>query len=375
MYGGTITGLEVAIDSGDGFDVIQNFIGQQQFSQTDPWLESITDLSAYAGKTVKVRFRGKTAFTISNLCRIGIDDFSLHEAPLCPKPRNVEVNEIGYTYAKLDWITGGASDWIIRYKETGGSYSYASANVNPYALGGLQSNKKYTVWIRDSCGSGNVSEWSNSVEFITMCTPKSTPYFENFDANGFTPQPGHFTYGEINTCWMRFNEEGFLWDTGPPHFISPSTGPIGDHTTGSGQYLVSDLFNFVVNDTAKIISPQIDLSNLTVPEMSYWYHMHGSGIQSLAIHVDTGKGWIPLDTIIGEQQTSKSSPWKERVLDLSAYSDTVQFMFVAIRTTYYNQCEISIDDFHIYEKTNCEEPSDISLLNISSDRAKISWTM
>ena len=373
MYGGTIAGLEVAIDSGDGFYVIKNLVGQQQPSQTDAWKESVINLSSYAGKMVKIRFKGKSAFTISNLCRIGVDDFSLHEAPLCPKPRNVAVSQIGYTDAKLDWTSGGALNWIIRYQETGGSLNYATANTTSFILAGLQSGAEYTVWVRDSCGVGNVSDWSASVEFRTLCTPMSTPYFENFDANGFTSQPGFLLHGEINSCWKRFNQEGFFWESGPTYFLSPTTGPISDHTTGSGQYLVSELFNFVINDTAKIVSPQIDLSNLTVPEMSYWYHMYGSGIQSLVIQVDTGGGWMALDTIIGEQQTAKTSPWKERVLDLSMYSDTVQFMFVAVRATFYNQCEISIDDFHIYEKTNCEEPSDIVLKNITSNTAKIRW--
>jgi PKD repeat protein len=170
-------------------------------------------------------------------------------------------------------------------------------------------------------------------------------------------------------------DQGFFWDTGPPYVVITTTGAMNDHTTGGGKYLVSDIVNFVPRDSAYILSPRIDLSTLTNPEMTFWYHMYGSGIAALYVQIDTGNGWYNLDSIIGQQQSSKTQAWLERTIDLSDYQDdTVQFKFYSVRTPYSSASEIDIDDLSIHEQPLCTKPTSIAVNHEGITNATLSWT-
>ena len=371
-----IAGLDVAIDSGDGFQLIFQLIGEQQFSDSAPWKEAVINLADYAAKTVKIQFTGRSIYTFTNITQAAIDDFSIHEAPSCPKPINLQADNVGVTEADISWTTGGASNWNIQYKPKGSTGSFVLAtSANPFTLSNLQSDTEYEIWIRDSCGINDVSVWNGPLYFRTLCGPITAPYYENFDGPDFETPKGYWQAGKLNSCWRRDYNKGFYWETGPPYFVTINTGPISDHTTGGGKYLVSDQINFVSRDTAYIYAPDFDLSNLVVPEMAFWYHMFGSGIYALRIEVDSGTGWNLVDTLNGQQHFSKYDAWKERIVDLSDYAtDTIGLRFVALRYTYMTNAEIAIDDLSIYEAPNCDKPTNLVLNNVRSTQATFSWT-
>jgi hypothetical protein len=62
MYGQSMGDLHVDVYANGiwNLDVMPPLIGQQQLNQTDPWLQAVVDLSAYAGAPIQVRFRGIT---------------------------------------------------------------------------------------------------------------------------------------------------------------------------------------------------------------------------------------------------------------------------------------------------------------------------
>lgn len=376
LHGTNIAGMDVAIDSGNGFELIYQLIGEQQVSDSAPWKEAVINLADYGAKTVKIRFTGRSIYTFTNITQAAIDDFSIHEAPNCPKPINIEADQVDVLEASVSWTTGGSSQWHIKYKPTGGAgYTTLATSSNPVMLSNLQSDTEYEVWVRDSCGVNDVSVWNGPIVFRTLCGPISTPFYENFDGPDFKTPQGYWQSGELNSCWRRKHNKGYYWETGPPYFVTISTGPIGDHTTGGGKYLVSDQINFVTRDTAYIYSPDFDLTNLAVPEMAFWYHMYGTGINALLIEADSGTGWHLIDTLTGQQQFTKYDAWKERVIDLTNYTnDTIGLRFAAIRNTYTTNAEIAIDDLHIYDAPNCDKPTNFTLNNVRSSRATFSWT-
>jgi hypothetical protein len=64
-----------------------------------------------------------------------------------------------------------------------------------------------------------------------------------------------------------------------------------------------------------LTSPVLDVSTLTSPTVEFWYHMFGAGIDELVVEVNQTGSWIPVDTIVGPQQTSSADAWiKRRVL-------------------------------------------------------------
>ncbi len=79
MFGVNIGELHVDIETDSGYinDVIPAIIGQQQTSQSDPYLSKKVDLSAYATQTIKIRFRAIRGVNWDS--DIAIDDFTITE--------------------------------------------------------------------------------------------------------------------------------------------------------------------------------------------------------------------------------------------------------------------------------------------------------
>ena len=375
MFGVDITSLQVLVDSGNGYNSVQLLAGQSQNAKTDPWLESIINLSAYSGKTIKVKFIGIGNANNGNRDQMAIDDFSIKEAPTCPKPSGLNVTFVGFDKATVSWITGGASNWNIRYKTTTGAWQSISTSNNPATITGLSANTAYEVSVRDSCGTADVSAWTLSENFVTNCAPVSAPYFENFNSNGFTPSTMFGSPGTINSCWDRNATTGYFWDVGPPPFANNSTGPSGDYPNGTGNYLTTLTSGFAQDITTETLTPLIDLSSITSPELSFWYHMFGNGITSLKVEINNGNGWTQVNTITGQQQTTKSAAWLEKIVNLSSYGgDTVQLKFIGTRTQFGFASQISIDDIGLYELPTCPKPASLQFISALPTSATLSWT-
>lgn len=96
----------------------------------------------------------------------------LEPIAVCETPTNVTTSNIGTNEVTIDWTAAsGQQAWYIQY-----SYGYAMPQTvyvyeHPYRLTGLSANKTYTVSVQASCGIGNLSEWSSTVNFTTLDNP------------------------------------------------------------------------------------------------------------------------------------------------------------------------------------------------------------
>ena len=75
-------------------------------------------------------------------------------------------------------------------------------------------------------------------------------------------------------------------------------------------------------DSASLITPLIDLSTAANPYLRYYYHFYGVDIQSFYVSVDSGNGFVNVDTIIGQQHTSGTAAWSSTIVDLSAFANS-----------------------------------------------------
>ena len=220
-------------------------------------------------------------------------------------------------------------------------------------------------------------DWTDYVQYIVY--PYTAPYTENFDSTSWVTGANQ-TPGQIDGCWQRSDTVEYFWKAGPPTNHSNNTGPSGDHTSGSGGYAFTEAntgFGGSSIFTNELISPLVDVSPLTTPEMTFWYHMYGTLINKLVVQVRTAGGsWTTLSTINGAQQSSSNDAWKEQIVDLTAYAgDTIQVKFIAHRYQgFNNQVDISLDDVDIHEKPNCPKPSNLVASNVTSNSVDLSWT-
>jgi len=377
MYGNSMGTLRVDIfnaTSGVWFNGIWTQSGQQHSSGTDPYSEAIVDLSAFAGDSIIVRFSGIKGN--ERRSDMAIDDISIDEAPACPQPQSVVSSNITTTTVTLAWTTGGATNWQIEYGPSGftpgvGQGTIVNVPTNPYTLS-LGASQVYDIYIRDSCGVGNVSAWTGP-ETVTMpCGIAVIPWVETFDGANWTPGFGGTNNGNgISSCWSRPSFSNPNFGTGTGGTGSVNTGPSGD-VSGTGNYLYTEASGGATG-AGEITSPQIVLSTAVAnPTLKFNYHMYGNAIDSLYVEINDGSGWTYLWGIAGQQQNANNAAWTLVQQSLLAYSgDTVQIKFIGVNSGF--AADIAIDEVAI-EDIACPQSSNFNVANVGSSSVGLSWT-
>ncbi len=289
------------------------------------------------------------------------------EAKTCAPPTNLHVTSYSSSTTKLNWNGGGASHWQIRYAPQNTSVWSApliSLSDSSLALSGLQSNTYYTVVVRDSCGAGNVSNWTTLTYFKTGCPNITTPSIENFDGSAWLPQTIS-SQGHLDSCWARDKDYGLLiW----------TTGTFLDHTTGTGKY--AELLHSGSNPgSASLETPLFDLSGITAPQMVFWNRMYGSNVADLDVYIskDSGTTYSLLSKIHNPPQFTSSAPWKELVIRLDSFANDVVRIKFEVNEQSQSYSFIGIDDFQIRPRPSCPRPENFELLHVGSYSATFDW--
>ena len=378
MFGSQIGSLIVQVSDGGPWVTVKTITGQQQSSKTAPWLEEIVNLVAYANDTIRLRFRATKNGNTFNT-EVAIDDIDIHEIPSCPKPDDLLATNPTFNSINLGWTTGGANNWIIKYGAPGFSPStgtYLAVSSNPYTLGGLTQNTDYEVWVRDSCGTGDVSAWYGPVFFRTTCSPVSAPYTEDFDGSSFVSWTFFDQNGTIDPCFVRSDTTEYYWVIGPGQFSSFQTGPSADHTSGTGKYFYTRTNAFIGSaENTILLTPWIDISTLTQPELRFWYHMYGQNIDKLEVRVRRFDGTQQVvATRTGQQQFSSTAAWQQQVVSLSSFiGDTVRIIFTGFTDGLSTRAEIAIDDIELSNPQSCSAPTNFTTSNVTSTSIQLNW--
>jgi len=213
------------------------------------------------------------------------------------------------------------------------------------------------VWQYDKDGSWNVGEdcaWIDYIVFPSPQPPLIPPYQTAFEESGSMPEG-----------WYNDVGDDFDWTmlSGPTPTRSQygTTGPLGDHTTGSGYYMYTESSNPNNPDKrADLISPTFNLSDLGDVEVKFWYHMfnNSSGSPIMGdLHLDIlhNNAWIEdvMTPITGNQ----GDQWHEQTVDLSAYDgEIIELRFRGITAGYAS--DICIDDFSV---NGNQQPTGVTL--------------
>lgn len=353
MYGSDMGELIVEVSDDGGTTWTNEFsqVGQDQTIETDPWTPVEIDLTPYLGSLLDYRIIGVRGSGFRS--DMSIDLFRIETCVSCPQPTALNVSNINPTSADLDWLAGFAeTEWIIEYDTSNfvlGTGNTMVTTNNPETLSGLMENTSYDVYIRAICGIGDTSVYSGPLQFSTPCTVFSAPYQENFDGSAWVPGTGfNNADSEISGCWSRNPDAvDFFWGTRTGTTGAFASGPETD-ASGSGNYVYTEGSNGGNGDTARIVSPTIDLSTVIDPYLGFSYHMYGNSIDSLTVEIsnDNGMTWDTIVNIYGEQQADNTDAWKDTSVALTAYSsDNVMIRFMQIKSG--TNSDIAIDEFSI----------------------------
>ncbi|MDA7706299.1 DUF5011 domain-containing protein [Flavobacteriaceae bacterium] len=277
-----------------------------------------------------------------------IDDVCIAEGPSCLDPTDLAVADITTTTASVSW-TADSSQTAWEYQVVAGGATPAetgeATSDNPLALTGLTSNTTYDVYVRANCGTDGTSEWV-MVSFITECDAVTAfPYTEDFDTDW--------------SCWSVNNADGdsYTWSQSDT-YITPRSGDFTAHGMGSNNdYLISPKFS------------------LTGNERVVWYDIVESASYNNTYDVllsTTGKEISDFTVNLGTYDCTNVT-WTEHILNLSAYTGDI---YIALHQTnsaspYYG---FGVDDFTVMENPSCIDPTDVTVADITTTTASVSWT-
>lgn len=173
----------------------------------------------------------------------------------------------------------------------------------------------------------------------------ATPFFEDFEG----VDPG--VAGAVPPGWRNEPDDDLDWDPNSGTTPSSGTGPAFDHTTGtaSGVYMYTEATGPSAGDEAHLTTPYLDLTGLSSPMLSFWFHMYGAAMGEIHVDVLSGGVWHNdvMTPLIGQYQTSETDPWLEATASLAAFAgSTIKIRFRGIIGSGFTS-DASIDDVFI----------------------------
>ena len=315
---------------------------------------------------------------------IYIDDVNYEAIPTCVRPDSLDATSITDSSASLSWgnpAAGGTFEIEYGVNPFGDpNNSRVSQGGNNLNLTGLSAGTGYCFWVRKICTPGDTSLWRGPFCFSTLCASSNpAPYFTNF--NGITIGLAAGTPAGWENCWTT-NVTGFQtrWESEDASGFNENsfgTGPLYDATTptiAGGVYMYLETSTTNVGP-AELISPPIDISTITNPEVEFWYHMHGATINKLVLLAEDATGTRTiLDSLVGQQQPVQADPFLQRNVSLSGLTPgTYTFVFEGYRGTSFTG-DIAIDDFRVQTGASCPRPTFVNQSAKNLTTIDVAWT-
>lgn len=163
--------VSISTDGGGNYTVVETIAN----NGVAGWQRKYTDLSTYAGSTIKIKIVGNW---VSGDYYLAFDNFSIEMPPSCWVPLNLIVSNVTDVSASLSWaapyvLPSNGYEWEIRTSGAPGSGSTGLARVGSTNLltaeaTGLLPVSNYSFYVRSSCGGTDFSTWAGPIAFTTQ---------------------------------------------------------------------------------------------------------------------------------------------------------------------------------------------------------------
>ncbi|MEE1226051.1 MAG: fibronectin type III domain-containing protein [Bacteroidales bacterium] len=285
----------------------------------------------------------------------------------CTKPvaNSVVASAITSTSAVISWTDNDESHtaWNVYYKtEVEEEYSVISASETTIEFTTLDPATVYSVYVTTDCGSGDESEPTDTIVFMTEClTVDEFPYNEGFNSTAIP-------------CWSTVPvNQTYNWAIAATYQ--------GDVTPAEGEAFA--IFkNNSRGSSARLTSPIFDLTSLTNPTLDFMYiaKMWVSDLDELKVQYRTSaeEEWVDL-----VHYNTEETAWSQKTITLPNPSATYQIAFLGISDFGYGA---AIDNVVVYdageggedpdpdpEPEPCDAPTALAASNITETTADITW--
>ena len=314
------------------FTEVYSQYGETHTAGNSPWSQIGINVGNYIGQSLYISFtyirdpQANPEYTGD----LAIDLIEVNSCSTCPSPQSLLVNNITANSAELNWTpAGNETEWMISYN----GINISTSNI-PTTISNLNPNTNYSCFVRAVCSVGDTSSPSSINNFSTACAYSVAPINENFDL-GFSQ------------CWSQDQSDDFDWTFNDGDTPSAGTGPDDDVSIG-GNYMYTEASNPRQDgDIAIMYSEQIDLINLSNPELKFYTHMYGSAIGELQVDMYDGNSYVNIFNKIGEH----GDFWVEETILLNPSSNLIHFRITGILGENNNgdtwPGDIAVDEFSV----------------------------
>ncbi|MBP5662700.1 MAG: choice-of-anchor J domain-containing protein [Bacteroidales bacterium] len=274
------------------------------------------------------------------------DDVKVEALPSCMPVSNLAAVP-GFNAVMLSWSDAGSGNSYTVLNMTTGDTLATGLTSHSYVVQNLNHSTAYTFGVVAHCSAIEESP----VEIIntqTVCMPFSTPFVEDLEGGVMPP------------CWTQ--NGAWTWRVGTGDH-EPATGA---HTGNRNFLITSESYD----GTAKLITPQLDLTNAGPSvHLSFW-HLQRSWVgdnDKLKVYYRTSElsSWEELASY-----TNSIENWTEENLFLPNISATYQIAF-EFQAGWGKG--VAIDDIHIEAPASCSHVMNLAAIP-SSNSVLLEWT-
>ena len=312
------------------------------------------------------------AYTANDKYYLYIDDFYVEEALSCAKPKTLAAADITSNSVKLSW-TSYANAWNVSYKKTSDSdWTTISVSENPYTLSGLDASTNYEVKVQTDCGGGDLSDWSNTVSFLTLqvATSVGNGYTDDFES----ACNWALVNGTLTNAWAW----GEATNNGGSKalYISNDGGTTNAYSNNSAAMVyASKLFSFdggtytftydwLCNGESTYDYMRVALVPATVALTAGTTVPSGFSTSALPT------GWIALD---GGSKLNQATSWQHKLIELAIEEGSYYVVFAwRDDTSGGSNPPAAIDNFSISVQS-CPTPTGLAVSDITAHGAKLTW--
>jgi hypothetical protein len=263
-------------------------------------------------------------------------------APTCSMVNNsVTATNVTANGATISWTpTNTPQYFLIEYGPTGflpGTGTSDTTLATSYNITGLLPTTSYTARVRQVCGTavGDTS-YARVVNFETPCASALlAPFHESFET-------GSIECITTNSGPLTINTTNNTWGVSQGATSSLSTGPDFAYDGTYYAYLES---SGTPNSTDIMLFNTVDLSALTTPTLSFWYHMYGAtmGTMKMEVRQVGTTTWQEIFNMSGDQ----GNVWNFFSYSLAPYlGQVVQYRLTGIVGSSFTS-DMAIDEIRI----------------------------
>ena len=278
----------------------------------------------------------------------------------CPEPTNLMATNITETSARITWNAGGTeTEWEIEYGPAGfvlgtGTVIIDNDGVIGETISGLNAATYYEYYVTPLCSSGDPFP-AGPKGFSTLCggSIDAFPFLESFENTSGTRDcwTNEYVTG-ASVDWMYVTSNG-------NNSITPRTGE-----------LMAQLKSESYDDKTKLVSPALDLTSLTNPQLMFYYATTKWVADNDELRIFYKTSATGTWKQIGDNYTAETIVWTQVILDLPEPSSEY---YIAFEGKSNFGRGIDVDDVLIGEAPTCMQPVNLVANHMTEDSVELSW--